>query len=73
MKMTKIEINQETGIDSQSMRTCSSKKKGGKPDGQTNPQSVKPLSVNRVTEVNTLRPTQKLQTAIDSIVTKGLH
>ena len=72
MKMTRMEINQETRINSQSMRMCSSKKKGGKPDGQTNPQSVKPLSVKLGTELNTLSTHAKFQTAIDSIVIKEL-
>ena len=48
---------------------CSSKKKGGKPD---KPPECKTLSVTQVAELNTLRPTQKIQTVIDSIVIKGL-
>ena len=71
--MTKMKIDQETRTDSQSMRTCSSKKKGGEARWPDRPPKCKSLSVKLGTELNTVSTHAKFQTAIDSIAVKQLQ
>ena len=67
-RWAKTKTSQETRIDSQSMRMCSLKKKGG--------SKINPLGVTQAMALNSLwiSPPTKLWTVIDSIVSnKGLQ
>ena len=68
--MTKWKLTKKPELIARARGHALHRKRRYKPD---KPPECKPLSVTWVTELNTLRPTQKLQTVIDSIVIKGLQ